>query len=308
MRRLIIILIALVSCTISLSAQGEIAQNDLKRLQNFEDSLATYAYAVLNDTLPERRFYSCKQMIIGLKNALQTRNSFQYKFTKLPSISIQYPQDSTFRIFTWQLYVDKDDYRYYGAIQIKGEALQLIPLIDRSYNVVDIEQSTLEANEWYGAVYYNLKEVGKGKDKYYLLFGFDGFEFFKKRKVIDVLKFVQGKPVFGAPVFVKQDPNGLERTKNRLFMEYSAEVSTRMNFDSNLDMIIHDHLIEIQGKYGEGVTYVPDGSYEGYKQEKGKWLHIDKVFDQVSDEPPRPFPVLEQKGKKDILGNPKKKN
>ena len=306
MRKFLFIVIVLATC-FEVHAQHSFSSAELEKLQGAEDSLKVFAYGVLKDTLPERRFYSCKQLILGLKNALQVRNSFQYKFSELESISIQYPQDSSFRVFTWQLYVDKDDYRYYGAIQMKGEGLQLIPLIDRSYEVTDVEQSALAANQWYGAVYYNLMEVREGKEKYYLLFGFDGFEFFKKRKVIDVLKFVNGEPVFGAPVFVQKEANGFERRRSRLLQEYSAEVSSRMNYDPNLEMIIFDHLIEMQGKYGEGIVNYPDGSYEGYKlQSDGTWQHINKVFDQVSEEAPRPFPVLEGKGKKDLLGRPKK--
>ncbi len=308
MRKVFLILICSLAL-FALRAQVKITPSDLEKLKTIEDSLSVYAYGVLNDSVAERRFYACKQMIIGLKNALQVKNAFYYKFTQLPSVSIQYPQDSSFRVFTWQLYVDKDDYRYYGAIQMKGEALQLFPLIDRSYETVDIQRAVLPHDKWYGAVYYNLKEVKAGKEKYYLLFGFDGYQFFRKRKVIDVLHFKEGQPVFGAPVFVKTEANGFQGTYNRLYMEYSAEVSTRMNFDPNLEIIIHDHLIEMQGRYGEGVVNVPDGSYEGYKLEKdGRWYHIDKVFNQVSEEPPRPFPLLDEKEKKDILGNPKKKN
>lgn len=310
MRKSLILLLCLQLGISALYGQSKINAQDLETLQNYEDSLQVYAYGVLKDTMPERRFYSCKKMILGLKNALQIRNSFYYKFPKLESVSIQYPQDSSFRIFTWQLYVDKDDYRYYGAIQMQGEALQLFPLIDRSFEVADLEQATLAANQWYGSIYYKLKAVGEGDDQYYLLFGFDGYEFFKRRKVIEVLKFVEGKPVFGAPVFIRKNENGFEETRKRLVVEYSAEVSSRMNFDDNLDMIIYDHFITMQGKYGEGPVNVPDGSYEGYKlEDDGKWHHINKVFDQVSEEPPRPYPVLDGKNNKDIFGKTKvKKN
>ena len=80
-------------------------------LPALEDSLAVYAYGVLKDTNENRRFYSCKELILGLKRALIVPNSFDYSFSKLKSVSIQYPQDSSFRIFTWQLYVNKDEYR-----------------------------------------------------------------------------------------------------------------------------------------------------------------------------------------------------
>lgn len=266
-------------------------------LKEMEDTLALLAYAVINDSLPEHRFGACREMIPKLVKALKVENSFRYPFERLKSISIQYPQDSSFRIFTWQLYVDKDDYRYYGAIQMNTPELQLSPLIDRSFKIEDAEHAVLSPEEWYGSVYYNLLGVDGPEGPYYLLFGFDGHSFFRKRKLIDVLRFEEGRPVFGAPVFVHE--GGLR--KHRVVREYSAEVSTRCNYDGLLELIIFDHLIELSGPYGEGPVNYPDGSYEAYRLEGGLWQHVDKVFDQVSDEAPRPAPILDHRTK-DLFG------
>lgn len=266
-------------------------------LKEMEDTLALLAYAVINDSLPEHRFGACREMIPKLVNALKVKNSFQYPFERLQSVSIQYPQDSSFRIFTWQLYVDKDDYRYYGAIQMNSPELKLYPLIDRSFKIEDEEHAALTPEEWYGSVYYRLMEVEGPQGKYYLLFGFDGYSFFRKRKLIDVLSFQDGQPVFGAPVFVYE---GNQR-KHRVVREYSAEVSTRCNYDDLLELIIFDHFIEQNGPYGEGPVNYPDGSYEAFRLEGGLWWHVDKVFDQISDEAPRPAPILDNRTK-DIFG------
>ena len=277
---------------------------DLALLGEYEDTLGLLAYAVVNDSLPENRFGTCRELIKRLVKALKVENSFHYPFESLKSLSIQYPQDSTFRIFTWQLYVDVNDYRYYGAIQMNNSELKLFPLIDRSFNVEDVEQSLLSADNWYGSIYYNLKEAeAPDGSKYYLLFGFDGYEFFHKRKVIDVLSFTEkGEPVFGAPVFVKMEEGKPPFIRNRLMIQYSASTSVRMNYDDALGIIIYDHLIEGQGQYGEGTANFPDGSYEAFKYEEGYWKYITKVFNQVSDEAPRPFPKLDG-ANKDLFGN-----
>lgn len=282
------------------------AQKDIARLQAIEDTLATMAYAVFNDTVPEHRFIACKELIVGLKNALKVEGSFEYKFPRLESLSFQYPQDSSFRVITWQLYVDKDDYRYYGAIQMNTPELTLFPLIDRSYQIENPEYSQLTNDNWYGAIYYKLKEVKYPQGKYYLLFGFDGFEFFKKRKVLDVLSFKGGKPVFGLPVFVSEADS---RPKQRIVLEYSATASVRLNYDEIVDMITYDHLIPMEGSHGEGVVNLPDGSYEGYAFEKGYWHHVSKIFNDVQEEAPRPFPILDEREKNvDLFGNKKNKN
>ena len=306
----------LLLCCSFLTAFGQkqkkqLKEVDYKKLEILEDSLRVYAYGVVNDTFEERRFAACKELIIGLKNALKTPHSFEYPFNKIESVSIQYPADSTFRIFTWQLYVNKDDYRYFGAIQLNTPDLKLIPLIDRSFQVADLDQEVLTPQKWYGALYYNIHEVKvKNQEPYYLLFGFDGYQFFRKRKIIEVLYFEEGEAKFGKPVFLKQERNGFERSFNRLAIQYSSEASTRMNYDEFLEMIVFDYMIQRPGPHGEGAVNYPDGSYEGYKLEGGKWRHVPKVFDQVSEDAPRPFPILNKtrKDRPDLFGKTKKKN
>jgi hypothetical protein len=151
-------------------------------------------------------------------------------------------------------------------------------------------------------VYYNLRQVNAPQGRYYLLFGFDGYSFFRKRKVVDVLVFdPAGKPQFGAPVFLNEADPDQPRRKNRLIVEYSAASSIRLNWDPALDLIVFDHLQPIAGPHGEGLVNVPDGSYQGYQLRKGYWYYVPKVFEQVQEDAPRPFPVLEDR-KKDLFG------
>jgi hypothetical protein len=301
MKKLLFLLPIFLCVITTASAQRKVSFSAEEKafLNTMEDTLALLAFVIVNDSIEENRFTACRAMIPKLVSTLKTRNSFHHPFERLKSVSIQYPRDSSFRIFTWQLYVDTDEYRYYGAIQMNTPDLKLIPLVDRSLNINRPEREKLDASNWYGSVYYNIKEVKSKGEKYYTLFGFDAYSFYRKRKIIDVLKFTEkGEAQFGAPVFV----HGENKTKNRVVREYSAEVSTRCNYDDVLKMIIFDHLIMLNGNYGEGPTNYPDGSYEGYELKKGLWVHKEKVFDQVSDEAPRPTPILDERTK-DIFGN-----
>lgn len=286
----------------NLNAQDDISPEDITFLQAKEDSLGLLAYAMVNDSLEENRFLAVRAFIPMLVNALKKPNSFHYPFSQLQTISIQYDADSTFRVFTWQLYVDKDTYKYYGAIQKNNKELELIPLVDRSDNITgDLEQQLFDPKEWYGMLYYNIKTVERAGQKYYLLFGFDGYQFFRKRKIVDVLTFVDGQPQFGSAVFI--DPED-QSTKNRIVLEYSAAASIRCNYDEALNLLIFDHLEEIGGEYGEGPVNIPDGTYEAYELKEGQWVYKRKVFDQVLDEAPRPSPILNtERGKsKNIIG------
>ena len=56
---------------------------------------------------------------------------------------------------------------------------------------------------------------------------------------------------------------------------------------------------------GQGPTQLPDCSFVGYKQEIDSLVYVDKIFNQTSDEAPRPMPVLGSDAKKDIFGKSK---
>ncbi|MEL6864470.1 MAG: hypothetical protein AAFP19_08630 [Bacteroidota bacterium] len=274
-------------------------------MNGFEDTLALLAFAIVNDSIADNRFAACHKFIPTLVEALKKPNSFYYPFERLRSISILYPPDSTFRIFTWQLYVDVNEYRYYGAIQMNSPELQLFPLVDRSFDMGMPDYEVLSDKKWYGALYYNLKAFDSPEGKKYLLFGFDGHQFFNKRKLIEVLHFnEEGLPLFGAPVFASANAEESDIRKNRIVLEYTAEAAIRLNYDEQLEMVIFDHLIPMKSLIKEqGNTFVPDGSYEGYQLAEGEWKHVDKVFFEVSPEAPRPAPVLDSRKGKDLFGN-----
>lgn len=281
----------------------------LAQLQGYEDTLGLLSFLVLNDSLPEARFAACKKLITTLVKALKIENSFYYPFERMRHVSILYPPDSTFRIFTWQLYAGVDEYRYYGAIQINSPKLQLIPLSDRSFTVETPEFEVLPPERWYGAVYYNLLPFDTPEGKKYLLFGYNALGLFQHRKIIDVLSLVDGKATFGAPVFNYHDPlTGENAIHYRIVKTYSAEASFRLNWDESLDMIVFDHLTTIGGQYGQGPTMVPDGTYEGFRLENGKWVWVPMLDYQAVDEPPRPAPILDERKGKDLFGKPKKGN
>lgn len=324
MNRLLIALVLLVYLSSALIAQEDtlkidrplsISEADFEAIHAIEDTLGVLGYAIITDSLAENRFGSCHQFIPHLVKALKHKNSFDYTFDRLHSVSILYPPDSTFRVFTWQLYVDKDEYHYYGAIQMNSEDLQLFPLVDRSQDIEAVDFDVVDHKNWYGALYYNIRGFDTPKGKKYLVFGFDGHSFFNKRKVIDVLHFEDGKPKFGAPVFHRsEDSVNHPPVKFRVLKEFYAEAKVKLNYDEVHGSIIFDHIVEM-GR-ADNLYNVPDGSYEGYRLEleTGKWIHIEKAFDHVYDEAPRPEPVFmdndntgKQKGKnvkrKNIFGN-----
>jgi hypothetical protein len=302
----------------------------LKNIKTYEDSVDVISGIMLHDTSADSRFLACKFMIKHLVTALKNDNSFQYEFPQLERISIQYPEDSSFRIFTWQLYVSADEYRYYGAIQMNSKTLQLIPLSDRSQGFPNPMKTATDNSKWFGALYYNIKTIESERfGTYYMLFGYDANTFFERRKLVDVMQIKDGKANFGLPVFVIPPDieeekkkiaqmnlglkpgskieisdkelleRGVTKTYSRFMVTYSAESSAILNYDPEYDLILFDNFIQVAGNYaGQGMTQVPDGSYRGFElQPDGTWKQIEKVFHDFQQEAPRPVPLIDRESR-----------
>lgn len=259
-----------------------ISKADMKALQLKQDTLKKYAEDMINAQEPSDRFVADSLFVRGLVRALKTHNSFYYPFDSLQTVSKLCPPDSSFRIFTWQMKKDEYFYLQKGAIQYRtanGE-LKLVPLFDQSMFTSKPEDSVRSNKNWIGAVYYRIIEKTYNNKKYYTLIGFDSYTVSSNRKWIDVLTFDDktGEPVFGGSYFSFKNDTTKKASQSRFYIEYKKEAGTTFNYNPEQDMIIYDHLTSETDEPERKETYVPDGDFEGFKWEKGQWVHVDKVF------------------------------
>lgn len=311
-----IFILSLLLVTLSVSGQpGKVAfsANETKGLFALEDTLSFYAYSIVNDTLPEDRFYATRELIVTLVKALKIKNSFYYPFSKLTSVSLQYPPDSSFRMFTWQLAVSPSEYRYYGALQRKSDSLILFPLIDRSFTISEPEKVSLSPENWMGCLVYGIQQFGLGDSATYLAFGYDANDGKTRKKWIDPIRFVRNKPIFGAPLFPPIPKDSSATIPLRFILSYSAESTIKLNYDAELGLIVFDHLAPLALKAGQAEEMVPDGSYEAFKILSNKLEYIEMLTVTSTDEESiRQKPILGREGKdlfgKSILEKKKKGN
>ena len=253
-----------------------------KELAKKDDSLKVFSDKMINGGEASERFRADSNFIRGLVRSLRVKNSFYHPFDSLRTVSLLYAPDSSFRIFTWQLKKDEYVFLQKGAIQLNtanGE-LKLFPLFDYSMYTSRPIDSTRSKDNWIGAIYYRvvLKEH-RGK-KYYTLLGFDDFTVSSNKKWMEVLSFNdQQEPVFGGPLISFKEDTTKKPVQSRFSIEYKKEANTVFNYDPELDMIVFDHLISETEEPEKKNTYIPDGSYEGFKWKEGQWVHVDKVFD-----------------------------
>jgi hypothetical protein len=264
------------------NAQG-VSSKSIKELKMKEDSLKMFAHKMINAPEASDRFRADSNFVRGLVRALKVKNSFYYPFDSLRTVSHLYAPDSTFRIFTWQLKKDEYVYLQKGAIQMNTPDgnLKLFPLFDYSMYTNKPGDSVRSKDNWIGAIYYRIVM----KENNYTLLGFDDFTVTSNKKWMEILTFNdRNEPIFGGAYISFKEDSLKKPVQARFNIEYKKEANTLLNYDRELDMIVFDHLISETDEPDRKNTYIPDGSYEGFKWKEGQWVHVDKVFDfQLQD-------------------------
>jgi len=288
--------------TISSFAQ-QISPADMKVLKKKEDSLKVLALKIIQGRNSSDRFIADSEFTRIFVRALKLSNSFNFPFDSLITISKLSAPDKSFRIFTWQMVINDYVVRQHGAIQIKTPdgSLKLFPLIDKSDVTEDMADTIGNNFGWMGAVYYKMIEKEAFGKKYYTFLGYDENSLKSNKKIIEVLTFNNGEPVFGGSYFSVPDNSVSKGFTSRVVMEYKKNAGPRLTYDTDQDLIIMEHMISETGEPQKKYTYIPDGDYEGLKWQDGKWVFIEKVYKQVTElgKEPVPNPIRDDKGNLD---------
>jgi hypothetical protein len=204
-----------------------------------------------------------------------------------------YAPDSTFRILTWEISLSNYYVRQRGAIQYRTAdgSLKLVPLRDVSEFTDNPLDSVRTKDNWIGAVYYDIIETKYKGRNYYTLFGYDAYSMVSNKKWIEVMSFDnRGLPVFGSTTFSFPNDSIQRPDQYRFSIEYKKEAATTVDFNADQNMILFDHLISENNQPDNPWTYIPDGDYEGFQWKAGKWVHVDKVFNQKLEDGQFPMP------------------
>jgi len=265
---------------------------DLKQLQQKEDSAKIYSLKLIQGITATDRFSADSIFTKMFVRALLTKNSFYYPFDSLETISKLIAPDSSFRIFTWQMMVNENMVRQHGAIQMRTSvgSLKLFPLIDKSDITINLADTFANNKGWIGAVYYKIVQTKSGTQNYYTLLGYDENNIRSNRKIIETLSFSNDEPLFGGRLFSFEEDAVFKPAVGRYILEYKKNAGARLTYDNDLNLVIFEHLESETGEPKKKWTYIPDGDYEGFKWKNGKWIHVEKVFDQVTPEGQAPIP------------------
>jgi len=206
---------------------------------------------------------------------LQEDESFDYRWSNLDKIGKIGSEDNQVKIFTWHLQLDKDNYLYYGFIQLKlkRDRVKLFRLQDFPQKNPAAEMLDQSIEAWHGKLYYSIIQKHYRRDTYYTLLGMDFNDALSTMKTIEVLTIRRNRPDFAKHMFF----NGKDY-KDRVVLEYSSQVAISVRYNGQMDMIVYDHLIPLHPVYkGNYMFYGPDGSYDGYEFIDGTWMLREDV-------------------------------
>lgn len=276
-----------------------ISSRDIPDLKKKEDSLKALSFKIIQGINPIDRFTADSLFTKVFVRALKTKNSFYYPFDSVYTVSKLYAPDSSFRIYTWQMVINDNVIRQHGAIQMKTNdgSLKLFPLIDKSDVTINMADTIANNFGWMGAVYYKIVETKAQGKSYFTLLGYDENNIRSNKKVIELLTFNNGEPIFGARHFSIPSGFGYKGNMARFIMEFKKDASPRLTFDNELNMIVFEHLVSESNQPTKKWTMIGDGDYEGFKWMDGRWVYVNKIFNEVTPEgkAPAPFPLDENK-------------
>ncbi len=282
-----------------------------KTPSEYEAKLQSAATLLLRSMLPDRRTAAFDTITAGLARAMALPEARAYPFAALEGLSQLADPDGTWRIFTWQHFVNDSTYRYGGLYVPAAAAEVAIPLFDAAQVEGAEDDFELTPDQWYGAVYYGVEpfRLADGRPAW-VLFGYDADGYYHRRKVADVLSFDRsGTPRFGSEVFVGSERQA-DIVRSRIILEYRTDARVSLRYDLELGGIVHDRLVVGPApKPGLAPGNVPDGSYDGFILDApaGLWRYREEYFDRViSVEPPRPQPILGGTESRDLFGRVKK--
>lgn len=218
----------------------------------------------------------------ALQLVLANKASFDHPFSQLSSVGFINSDDKLVRIINWNVEQDDKSQRYYGFVQHfdkRKKELTVTELVEDVYGLRQPED-IVDAESWYGALYYKIIPIKKGSRTIYTVLGWDGGTTMSNMKLIDAM-YINGRSVkFGSPIFKVG-----KETKKRMFYEHAEDVTMILRYEEDRKRIMMDHLSpESPSMKGFFAYYVPDFSYDAFEFEDSKWVLKEDVIG-VNDRP-----------------------
>jgi hypothetical protein len=210
-----------------------------------------------------------------LLETLYLSESYNYSFPLLRTVGIIDSPDKSFRIVNWNLQLEDESNLFYCFIVKKGNKKKnkIVELTNKK-TVYEMPKDVINETNWYGALYYKIIPVKKGKKLTYTLLGWRSNGNISNMKLIDIIQITGNHVKLGAPIFISK-----KQKLNRVCFEYSKKSSMSLRYDEKYDRLLFDHLSpESPTMEGFYEYYVPDMSYDAYIFNENYWILYEDVI------------------------------
>lgn len=247
--------------------------NAQSKFENYEEELNLRFESLRVASSDSLKLSISQNIMMDLKKILRKKERFTYPFNKLENLGKVSSPDQQLRVFSWNYILKNGAYRYFALLLKKvGRKVELFEL-HQNLSVKESMTSKLSANQWLGALYYQIVPFTQKGNKLYLLLGWDGHNNRTSKKLIESLGFSKtGDPELGIPVI-----NWRGKRLSRVIFEYSKQVQMKLEFNKRTHCVIFDHLSPSESRYVNQFEYYgPDFSYDALKLEKGMWNLVEE--------------------------------
>jgi hypothetical protein len=224
----------------------------------------------------EERVRLNDSIIYIIDKYVESEGVLNHKFTDLRYLGQILSPDSKLKIITWNLVLTDGTNKYFCYIIRKVKRRDP----NRVYKLTGVNMDeppgadkTYSAEDWYGALYYDVRPFRHKRNTCYVLLGLDHTNLNISTKLIDVLTFTDdGRIIFGKDCFSREG----ER-KYREILVYSADGVVTLRFNGRKS-IIFNHLVPVsQFRQDTPGYYVPEFSFDRYYLKKGMWIFEENI-------------------------------
>jgi hypothetical protein len=238
-------------------------------------SLQKLAIQIIEDSNFENRYIADSIFTRSFVKTLNTPYAFNFTFDSLKTVSQIISPDKKFKIFSWQLKLNDDTYLQRAALQMNTPdgKLKLLPFFDKSEIFDAPEIEICNRKKWMGAIYYDIVLTEYNNSKFYTLLGFDDFNNFTSRKIIEVIRFENDEPIFGGNYFVyPKDETYPDAPIERFVYNYKKGSNAYIKYNSESKQIILSELSSTNNDLKMKSTLVPTGNEVFFVWKNGKWV------------------------------------
>jgi len=202
-----------------------------------------------------------------LEDFFENENSFSADFKQVKNVGKITSKDNLVNIYTWNILLENSTMFNCFIQQKNGK----IDFLEQKDCYKPTENQSIYPHNWYGALYYQIVPFKRNDKIYYVLAGYGRYQPATKIKVLEVLDLNNNTPLFGHPVFLKNNKIAL----SRVVFEYDANSAMFLEYNEKKKRFEFDHLEPMRIENDEVVSFGPDTAIDGYKLNGNYWNFVE---------------------------------